>query len=103
LHLANASLLCERNDAHWRCEYLENDLRKARADSATRIAALESTVKSAETHSVEVAATSDKHLSDFEAEFTNDLTELWKLYIRSIRGLCSPMPEGDPSAANYIC
>jgi hypothetical protein len=40
------------------------------------------------------------------AELVRDLAGLQKLYIRNvqvIRGLCSPMPEVDPSAADYIC
>jgi hypothetical protein len=106
LQLANASLLSERNDAHWRCEDLENDLKKHKADSAARIVALESNVKFAKTHCAEVSTASDKRLIDLEAELTSDLMELQKLYIHNIRGiggLCSPMPEGHPSATDYIC
>jgi hypothetical protein len=103
LQLANSSLLSEHNDAHWRCEDLENDLKKANADSTARISALEATVKSVEARSVAVAATSNKRLSHFEAELMKDLTELREFsYIRCIGGLCSLMPEGDPSAMDYI-
>jgi hypothetical protein len=104
LQLANSSLLSERNGARWRCEDLENDLKKANADSTARISALEATVKSVEARSVAVAATSNKRLSHFEAELVKDLTELREFsYIRCIGGLCSLMPEGDPSATDYIC
>jgi hypothetical protein len=54
---------------------------------------------------VELAAAGNKCLNDFEVELLRDLTELWELYVRNIRtigGLCSPMPEGDPSAMDYI-
>jgi hypothetical protein len=37
--------------------------------------------------------------------FRLSLSGLWELYIRNIqfiRGLCSPMPEVDPSAVDYI-
>jgi hypothetical protein len=103
--MANSSLLSKHNDAHWRCEDLENDLKKSNADSTAHIAALEATVKSVKTHSVEVAAVGNKRLNDFEAELSRDLTEMRELYVRnilSIDGLCSPMPEGDLSTANYI-
>jgi hypothetical protein len=103
--MVNLSQLCERNDAHWRCEDLENDLKKTNIDSSARIAALEAIVKSVEAHSVEVAAAGNKRLSDFEAELSRDLAELWELYvqnIRSIGGLCLPMPEGDPSTVGYL-
>jgi hypothetical protein len=66
---------------------------------------LESNVKSAETHCAEVSAASDKRLSDLEAELTRDLAGLQELYIcnvRGIGGLCSPMPDDNPSAADYI-
>jgi hypothetical protein len=69
------------------------------------IAAIEAKVKYVETHSMEVAAASNKRLSDFETELARDLAGLQKLYIRniqSIRGLCSLMPEGDLFAADYI-
>jgi hypothetical protein len=45
------------------------------------------------------------NLINFEAELMKGPMELQELYIHnihSIGGLCSPMPEGDPSAADYI-
>jgi SMC interacting uncharacterized protein involved in chromosome segregation len=89
LQLANSSLLSERNGARWRCEDLENDLKKANVDSATRIAALEATVQSVEALSAEVAASNNKCISDFEVEMTKDLMELWELYIRNIYSIIS--------------
>jgi hypothetical protein len=105
LQMTNSSLLSEHNDARWRCEDLENDLKKANADSATRIAALEATVKTIKTRRAEVAAADNKRLTDLEAELSRDLTELRELYvcnIRSIGDLCSPMPKGDSLATDYI-
>jgi hypothetical protein len=58
------------------------------------------------TRCAEVSTASDKRLIDLEAELTSDLMELQKLYIHNIRGiggLCSLMPEGHPSATDYIC
>jgi hypothetical protein len=104
--LANVSLLDECNDYRYKCEDLEAELKKVRSDSAASIAALEARVKSAETHSMEVDAASNKRLIDFETELTRDLARLRKLYVlnvQSIGGLCSPMPEGDLSTAEYIC
>jgi hypothetical protein len=83
MQMANSSLLSERNDASWRGEDLENDLKKANAHSTARMAALETTVKSVEARSTEVAAAGNKHLSDFEAELSRDLTELQELYIHN--------------------
>jgi hypothetical protein len=103
--LGNLSLLAERNDFCYRCEDLEDELKKAHSNSAASIAALKAKVKSAEAQSAEVAAVSDKRLSDFEAELIRDLVGLQKLYIcnvQSIEGLCSLMPEGDPSVVDYI-
>jgi hypothetical protein len=62
LQMANSSLLFERNDARWRSEDHENDLEKANANYATRIAALEATAKSVKTRSTDVATISNKHL-----------------------------------------
>jgi hypothetical protein len=103
LQMVNSSLLSERSDARWWCEDLKNDLKMANADSTT--CTLEATIKSIKTHSVEVATAGNKHLNDFEVELSRDLMELRELYIHnicSIGGLCLPMLEGDPSAADYM-
>jgi SMC interacting uncharacterized protein involved in chromosome segregation len=84
LQLGNASLLAERSDFRYQCEDLEDDLKKSRSDSAMSIAALEAKVKSAAPHSAEVAAASDKRLSDFDAELIRDLAGLRKLYIHNV-------------------
>jgi hypothetical protein len=76
LQLEVSSLLVERNDFCYRCEDLEDELKKARSDSAVSIAALEAKVNSVEAHNVEVAAASDKQLSDFEAWLIRDLAGL---------------------------
>jgi hypothetical protein len=76
LQLEVSSLLVERNDFRYRCEDLEDELKKARSDSVVSIAALEAKVKSVEAHNVEVAAASDKQLSDFEAWLIRDLAGL---------------------------
>jgi SMC interacting uncharacterized protein involved in chromosome segregation len=85
LQLANASLLSERNNSCYQCEYLEDELKKTRFASAASIAALEAKIKTIEAHSAEVAAASDKCLSDFEAELTGDLTGLQKVYICNVQ------------------
>jgi hypothetical protein len=62
-----------------------------------QIVDLEAKVKSAEA--------SEKRLQDFKDELVCDLAELHMLYVRNalaIRGLCSPMPEGEPSSADYL-
>jgi hypothetical protein len=97
--MVNSSLLSEHKGAHWKCEDHENDLKKTNANNAACIAALEATVKSIEARSSEVATAGNKRLSDFEAELSRDLMELWELYVHnfcSIGGLCLPLPEGNP-------
>jgi hypothetical protein len=101
----NASLLDECNDSCYKCEDLEAELRKVCSDTTVSIAALEAKVKSAETYSAEVAAASNKRSSDFETELTRDLAGLRKLYVHNVQSLgrlCSLVPEGDLSAADYI-
>jgi hypothetical protein len=101
----NKSLLAERNALCECYEDLESELAKAHASTTEDIAALEVRIKSTEAHTVDVATTSKKILSNFENELINDLVELHALYepnVQSIRGLYSPMPEGEPSVADYI-
>jgi hypothetical protein len=105
LQLGNVSLLAEHNDFWDRCQDLEAGLVKARFDSVASITSLETKIKSAEAHAMDVAAANKKWLNDFVAELARELVELWRLYIRNIQvigGLCSPMTEVDPSAADYI-
>jgi hypothetical protein len=81
------------------------ELAKARSDYAMSIASLEAKIKSAKAHTMDVAAVGERRLNDFEAELLRDLAGLQRLYIHNvqvIRGLCSPMPKDDPSAADYI-
>jgi hypothetical protein len=84
---------------------LESELTKAHASATEDVAALEARVKSVEAHTMDVAAASEKHLSDFENELIKDLAELRTLYecnVQSIRGLCSLMPKGEPSITDCI-
>jgi SMC interacting uncharacterized protein involved in chromosome segregation len=97
LQLVNASLLDERTDSRYKCEDLEAKLKKVHSDSTASIAALEAKVKYAKTYNTEVAAASNKRLSDFETELIKDLAGLRKLYVhnvQSIEDLCSLMPGG---------
>jgi hypothetical protein len=83
LQMGNSSLVAEHNKFCYRCEDLEDELKKARSDLAVSIAALEAQVKFAEAHITEVAAASDKRLCDFKAELIRDLAGLWKLSIHN--------------------
>jgi hypothetical protein len=101
----NKSFLAERDNLRFRCEDLQAELAEVRSDTKKQIADLEVKVKSAKAHSVDVAAAGERHLKDFEDELIRDLAELHALYLhnaQAIRGLCSPMPEGEPSAVDYI-
>jgi hypothetical protein len=101
----NKSLLVERNDFRYRCEDLKAKLAEAHSDAQKKVADLEARVRVVEAHSVDVAATDEKRLKDFEGELIQDLAELRTLYVRNaqtIRGLCSSMPEGEPSAVDYL-
>jgi hypothetical protein len=101
----NKTLLAERNDFHYRCDDLKVELEEARSDAQKKIVDLEVRVRAVEAHSVDVAAAGEKRLRDFEGEIIQDLVELRALYARNaqnIGGLCSPMPEGEPSAVDYL-
>jgi hypothetical protein len=103
--VGNESLLTERNELRYHTKDLESELVKVRADAAEDIAALETKIKSAEAHSMDVVATGERHLRDFEHELVKDLAGLCALYvcnIQNIGDLCSPMPESEPSAMDYI-
>jgi hypothetical protein len=78
---------------------------EVRSRAKKQIVDLEAKVKSAEAHNADVPAASEKRLQDFKDELVCDLAELHMLYVRNaqaIRGLCSPMPEGEPSSADYL-
>jgi hypothetical protein len=62
----NKSLLAERNDFHYRCEDLKAELTEVHSDAQKRTADLEVRAKAAEAHSINVAATGEKRLRDFE-------------------------------------
>jgi hypothetical protein len=84
---------------------LEAKLVKIRSAVVEDITTLEAKVRSADAHSVDVAAAGEKRLKDFEGELIKDLAELRRLYMRNmqvIKHLCSLMPENEPSAADYI-
>jgi hypothetical protein len=92
------------HDFRYRCEDLQVELAKVHSD-AKQIADLKVKVESAEAHGVDVAAASERHLKGFEFELICDLAELHTLYVRNakvIGGLCSLMPKGEPSTADYL-
>jgi hypothetical protein len=101
----NKSLLAERNDINYRCVDLKIELAEVHSDSEKKTADLEVRVKTAEAHSVDVATAGEKQLRDFEGGLVRDLAELQALYVcnaHTIGGLCSPMPESEPSTADYL-
>jgi hypothetical protein len=101
----NKSLLAELNDFRYCCEDLKAKLAEVHSDAEKRTADLEMRVKATEAHSVNVAASSEKRFRDFEDELIQDLAELRALYehnAQTIGGLCSPLPEGEPSATDYL-
>jgi hypothetical protein len=101
----NKSLLAQCDDFRYHCDDLRAELVEVRSGSKEQIADLEAKVEFAEAHSTDVAAAGEKHLKDFEDELVRDLAELRTLYVcnaQAIGGLCSPMPEGEPSAADYL-
>jgi hypothetical protein len=101
----NRSLLAECDALHDRAKDLESELTKAHASAIENIAALEARIRSAEVHTVDVAAAGEKCFGDFEKQLIMDLVELRVLYecnFQSIGGMCSPMPENEPSVVDYI-
>jgi chromosome segregation ATPase len=105
LQEGNKSLLAEHDELRYRSEDLESELARVRSSAAEDIIALKSRIRSAEAHNMEVAAVSEKHLSDFKGELIEDLVGLHTLYecsIQSIGGLCLSMPKSEPSVMDYI-
>jgi hypothetical protein len=101
----NEILLAEGNDLCNHSKDLESELANIHAVTAADVVALGTKIKSVEAHCMDVATAGEKHLKDFEDEVIEDLAGLRKLYMRNInhiRGLCSPMPEGEPLAMDYI-
>jgi hypothetical protein len=100
LMAGNESMLAEHNDLCHHTEDLESELANIRDAIAEDVTALETKIEFAEAHIVDVAAAGEKCLKDFEDELVEDLAGLRALYIcniNHIRGLCSPMPESEPS------
>jgi hypothetical protein len=101
----NKSLLAECDDFRFCCEDLQVELVEVHSDAKKQIADLEAKVESAEAHSVDIAATDERRLKDFEDELIRDLVELLTLYVpnaQAIGGLCSPMHESEPLAVDYL-
>jgi hypothetical protein len=101
----NKSLLAERDDFCYCCEDLQVELAVVRSDAKKKIADLEVKVESVEARSVDVVAAGERCLKDFEDELIHSLAELHTLYVcnaQVIGGLCSLMPEGEPSVADYL-
>jgi hypothetical protein len=76
-----------------------------RSCAKKQIADLEVKVKSAEAHIADIATAGEKSSQDFKDELVRDLVELRTLYVhnaQAIRGLCSPMAEGEPSSVDYL-
>jgi hypothetical protein len=105
LQEGNKSLLAEHSELRYCCEDLESELAKVHSSVVEDVAALESRIRSAKAHSVEIATAGEKRLSDFEGELVKAVAGPCAFYernIQSIEGLCSLMPESEPSAMDYI-
>jgi hypothetical protein len=79
---------------------------EAHSDAEKRVAILETKVRSAEAHSIDVAFTGEKRLREFEGGLVKSLEELHELYadnVQIIDGLCSLMPAEEPSVEDYLC
>jgi hypothetical protein len=101
----NKSLLAEHDEFCYCSDHMETELVKIRSDAEKNITDLEARIRSAEAHSIDVAATGEKQLRDIEDELVRDLSKLHPLYVcntQRIRGMCSLMPEGEPSAMDYL-
>jgi hypothetical protein len=97
--------LAEHSELRYCCEDLESELAKVHSSVVEDVAALESRIRSVEAHSVKIATVSEKQLSDFEGDLVEAVAGLRAFYehnIQSIEGLCSLMPEIEPSVMDYI-
>jgi hypothetical protein len=73
LMAGNDSLLAELNDFRYHCEDLERKLTEVHFDAKKGITDLEAKVKFAKAHSIDVAATGERQLRDFEGRLVRDL------------------------------
>jgi hypothetical protein len=106
LQEGNKNLLAKCDELRYHSKDMDSELARVRSSVAEDIAALESRIRFAEAHSVEVAAVGEKCLSNFDGELIEDLAGMRALYecnIQSMGGLCLPMPKSEPSAVDYIC
>jgi hypothetical protein len=77
----NKSLLAECDDFHHHYEGLEVEVAEVRSDAKKKVADLETRVKSAEAHSVDITAADEERLRDFKDGLVRDLAELHTLYV----------------------
>jgi hypothetical protein len=101
----NRKLASESGQLKLHCESMQVEVAQVCFDADECIADLEVKVKSAETHSVEIAAEGDKNLRDFESGLVRKLEGLREMYadkVQTIEGLCSPMSMMEPSVEDYL-
>jgi hypothetical protein len=106
LQEGNKNLLAKCDELRYHSKDMDSELARVRSSVAEDIAALESRIRFAEAHSMEVATVGEKCLSNFDGELIEDLAGMCALYecnIQSMGGLCLPMPESEPSVVDYIC
>jgi hypothetical protein len=102
---ANNILLVERDALRDQVADLDSELVIAKASAIEDIAALEAKDAALEAHAADEALAGETHLVNFEAKFVRDLADWCVTYMRniqSIMGMCLPIYEGDPSAADYV-
>jgi hypothetical protein len=101
----NRKLASKSGQLKLHCESMQVEVAQVCFDADECIADLEVKVKSAETHSVEIAAEGDKNLRDFESGLVRKLEGLREMYVdkvQTIEGLCSPMSMMEPSVEDYL-
>jgi hypothetical protein len=101
----NRKLASESGQLKLHCESMQVEVAQVCFDADECIADLEVKVKSAETHSVEIAAEGDKNLRDFENGLVRKLEGLREMYadkVQTIEGLCSPMSMMEPLVEDYL-
>jgi hypothetical protein len=101
----NDSLLEECNNARYQVVDLESELEKVKASGEGDISTSKVRLAAAEARVVDDLAAVEKSLVDFRTELTEDLAGLCEVYecnIQCLNGICSPIPDGTPSAKDYV-
>jgi hypothetical protein len=104
LKLVSAHLLNARDEAQSQVTNLEMKLAEMEAGAAKNIVALEAKLAETEARAAESSIATERRFEDFCTRIAGDLAPLRVAYehnIRSLGGICFPVPGTTPSTKDY--